>query len=91
MTSQENCLKLIQNVRQDFGKINHLVNAVACFISKGMDATESEWSKVLNVNVVSYSNMAQACVKVMREISHVENCSILHLSSISAHQAQPIR
>ena len=91
VTSQSACFELIDKIREEFGKINHLVNAVACFVSKGISATENDWHQVLNVNVISYSNMSQACFPQMKKISHVENCSILHLSSTSAHQAQPVR
>ena len=35
--------------------------------------------------------MAQACYQEMKKISRIENCSIVNLSSISAHQAQPDR
>ena len=45
----------------------------------------------MSVNVASYSHMAQACFAAMQPISLVENCSILNVSSISAHQAQPDR
>ena len=91
VTSQSACFELMEKISQELGKINHLVNAVACFVSKGISATEKDWQQVLNVNVVSYSNMSQACFPQMKKISHVENCSILHLSSTSAHQAQPVR
>ena len=33
----------------------------------------------------------QACYQYMKIISHAENCSIVNISSISAHQAQPNR
>ena len=43
------------------------------------------------VNVASFSHMAQACYQEMKKISKSENCSIVNVSSISAHQTQPVR
>ena len=43
VTSQSACFELIDKIREEFGKINHLVNAVACFVSKGISA------KMLNI------------------------------------------
>ena len=34
VTLKSNCAQLVEEITRDFGKINHLVNAVACFISK---------------------------------------------------------
>ena len=33
----------------------------------------------------------QACYSEMKKVSQEENCSIVNISSISAHQAQPNR
>lgn len=58
---------------------------------QGLNATEEDWNKTMSVNVAGYSHMAQACYEEMKKISLKENCSILNTSSISAHQAQPVR
>lgn len=88
VSSKEVCFQTVKIISEDFQKINHLINAVAFFGSKGLEANEKDWEKTMSVNVFSYSHMAQACFQEMKKISKVENCSILNLSSISAHQVQ---
>ena len=58
---------------------------------QGLDATKDDWDKTMSVNVAGFSHMAQACYAEMKKISLTENCSILNISSISAHQTQPDR
>ena len=45
----------------------------------------------LQVNVAGTSFMVQAAVEQMQGHSLKENCSVVNLSSISAHQTQPNR
>ena len=45
----------------------------------------------LQVNVAGSSFMVQAAVEQMQGHSLKENCSVVNLSSISAHQTQPNR
>ena len=91
VSSRDRCFQTVASVISDFGKINHLVNGVAYFGSKGLTATEVDWNKTMSVNVAGFSHMAQACHQHMKKISQTENCSIVNLSSISAHQVQPDR
>ena len=48
-------------------------------------------SMFLQVNVAGTSFMVQAAVEQMQGQSLKENCSVVNLSSISAHQTQPNR
>jgi len=91
VSNREACFKVVQQIANELGKVNHLVNAVAYFGSKGLDATKDDWDKTMSVNVAGFSHMAQACYAEMKKISLTENCSILNISSISAHQTQPDR
>ena len=43
------------------------------------------------VNVAGSCFMVQAVTEKMREYSERENCSVVNISSISAHQTQPNR
>eukprot|EP00092_Neocalanus_flemingeri_P005367 GFUD01005783.1.p1 GENE.GFUD01005783.1~~GFUD01005783.1.p1 ORF type:complete len:163 (+),score=45.77 GFUD01005783.1:414-902(+) len=45
----------------------------------------------MSVNVMGCSFMVQAVVDQMKNYSARENCSVVNLSSISAHQTQPNR
>ena len=41
------------------GRINYLVNSVAYFGSKLLNATSAGWNKSFTVNVKGYANMVQ--------------------------------
>ena len=45
----------------------------------------------IRVNVAGSSFMVQAVVERMKQYSMTENCSVVNISSISAHQTQPNR
>ena len=56
---RSNCFSIVNEIVKEFGKINHLVNCVAYFGSRGLNATEEDWNKTMTVNVTSFSHMAQ--------------------------------
>jgi len=78
-------------ISRDLGDIRHLVNCVAYFGSESLKATEDDWEKTMKVNVMGASFMVQAAVEQMKEHSIRMNCSVVNVSSISAHRAQPNR
>ena len=45
----------------------------------------------VRVNVAGSCFMVQAVVEKMKTYSEKENCSVVNISSISAHQTQPNR
>jgi len=91
VSSRAACFAAVAAVVADFGKVHHLVNCVAYFGSQSLEATESDWQKTMSVNVMGSSFMVQAVVEQMKNYSLSENCSVVNLSSISAHQTQPNR
>lgn len=91
VSSRTACRTAVSAVAANFGKVNHLVNCVAYFGSQSLEATESDWQKTMSVNVMGSSFMVQAVVEQMKNYSAKENCSVVNLSSISAHQTQPNR
>ncbi len=67
--------------------LHYLVNCAAYFGLKGPKTVEKEdWEKSLNVNVVGYSNMVQACYPYMSKLPGDK--AIVNLSSGSGHRAQ---
>ena len=76
---------------KDLGSLHHLVNCVAYFGSESLEATEDDWITTMKVNVMASGFMVAASVEVMKDYSTRENCSVVNLSSISAHQTQPNR
>ena len=91
VSSRDACFAAVAQVVADFGKVHHLVNCVAYFGSQSLLATETDWQKTLSVNVMGSSFMVQAVVEQMKNYSLTENCSVVNMSSISAHQTQPNR
>ncbi|XP_064608848.1 2,5-dichloro-2,5-cyclohexadiene-1,4-diol dehydrogenase-like isoform X3 [Liolophura sinensis] len=68
--------------------IHCLVNSAVYFGSKALASQRSDWEKTMSVNVIGYVNMIQASHSYMKNTG---GSSIVNLSSISAHRAQPIR
>ena len=91
VTSRSECFRVVTDVVSVFGKVHHLVNCVAYFGSESLLATEQDWDRTMRVNVAGSSFMVQAVTQVMQEYSRNENCSVVNISSISAHQTQPNR
>lgn len=91
VSRREECISVVGEVVKHFGAVHHLVNSVAYFGSQSLEATEEDWSKTMAVNVAGTSFMVQAVVGHMKSYSKGCNCSIVNLSSISAHSTQPDR
>ena len=70
-------------------KLHYLVNSVAYFGSKGLNAEKEDWDKSFTVNSVGYANMVQACNPYMKDTAGDK--SIVNIASISGHIAQPNR
>ena len=68
------------------GAINFLVNCAASFIAAGRDATKRDWDQALGVNIRGCASSVSVVSRHMPPGS-----SIVNLSSISAHIAQPNR
>jgi NAD(P)-dependent dehydrogenase (short-subunit alcohol dehydrogenase family) len=68
------------------GRVDHLVNSAVNFLNAGMSATREQWERVLAVNVIGPSLLT---AKVARHMG--SGSTIVNVSSISAHVAQPDR
>jgi len=88
MAEEAFCHSLVEQALSRWGKINYLVNNAFSFLAKGMDATRDQWLHVMNVGPIGYATMVAAVVEPMRAQG---GGSIVNLSSISAHIAQPNR
>jgi len=91
VAKRDQCFRVVDEVVSHFGAVHTLVNSVAYFGSASLEATESDWSKTMSVNVMGTSFMVQAVTRHMKEYPKGSNCSVVNLSSISAHQTQPNR
>lgn len=71
---------------EEWGEIHHLVNSAASFVAEGLAATRQDWETSLGVNVAS------SALLTARVSGHMPpGGSVVNISSISAHVAQPER
>ncbi|XP_039265922.2 dihydroanticapsin 7-dehydrogenase-like [Styela clava] len=87
VVQKSSCVDAAKKIADDNGgTVHHLVNTVAYFCNKALEAEYDDWRKSFDVNVAGFANMVQACFPFMSKGS-----SIVNLSSISAVRAQPNR
>lgn len=82
------CRRLVDAAQEKWGKINFLVNNAFSFIAKGLDATREDWLRMMSVGPIGYATMVRNTLEPMKQQG---GGSIVNLSSISAHIAQPNR
>jgi len=82
------CSQLAEKALKKWGRIDFLVNNAFSFIAKGLDATRQDWLRMMTVGPIGYATMAQCVVDSMKKQG---GGSIVNMSSISAHIAQPNR
>lgn len=68
-----------------FGGIHILVNDAAAFVLKGFNASVEDWQKSVGVNIIGTALVTKYAVEHMKK----QGGSIVLLSSMSAHIAQP--
>lgn len=88
MAGEEFCKTIVHNAVEKWGKLHCLVNNAFSFIAKGEEATREDWRRVFDVGPIGYATMAQLCAPHFRTAG---SGSIVNMSSISAHIAQPNR
>ena len=88
MAEEAFCRRLVDEALLKWGGINFLVNNAFSFTAKGIDATRADWLRTMNVGPIGYATMGQLVIEPMKQQG---GGSIVNLSSISAHIAQPGR
>lgn len=80
---------LIGRVVDHYGGLDILVNNAATNPHFGpfLTAEESQWDKILDVNVKGYFRLAQACVPLMRERG---GGKIINMASVAGLEPQPM-
>ncbi|AEV85070.1 short-chain dehydrogenase [Actinoplanes sp. SE50] len=69
-----------------WGGISYLASCAVSFVAAGVDATQEQWDRVLQVNVRGTAMVLAACVPYM-----LPGSAAVNTASISAHVAQPDR
>jgi NAD(P)-dependent dehydrogenase (short-subunit alcohol dehydrogenase family) len=77
---------LLAGIKEKSGQFHHLVNSAVNFVAAGVDATESDWEAAFAVNVTAASLLT---AKFSRDVGG--DGTVVNISSISAHAAQPNR
>jgi NAD(P)-dependent dehydrogenase (short-subunit alcohol dehydrogenase family) len=86
ISKEEDCKKITEEAVKRYGQVNVLVNNAAIFILKGFSATKEEWMKSFEVNVIGHAMTTKYAIE---ELKKQKRSSIVNVSSISAHIAQP--
>ncbi|MEA5454206.1 SDR family oxidoreductase [Sinomonas sp. JGH33] len=76
---------LAETLRQDYGRLDVLVNLACSYLDDGAHSDRADWLSSLNVNVVSAVMVARAVRELLTESGHG---SIVNFTSISSSVAQ---
>jgi len=76
----------VASIAARWGGIDHLVNSAVNFVAKGLTATREQWEAALDVNVIGSALLTARAARDMRP-----GATVVNISSISAHSAQPER
>lgn len=88
MSEESFCHELVAFACKEMGGVDLLVNNAFSFIAEGLNATRDQWMRSFTVGPLGFSTMIQTCTPPMKKAG---GGSVVNLSSISAHIAQPNR
>jgi len=86
ITDDEHVDSAFSAMSESHGPLHHLVNSAVNFVAAGADATRQDWETAFGVNVISASILTAKFADRAGDAATVVN-----VSSISAHAAQPNR
>jgi dihydroanticapsin dehydrogenase len=86
VTCEESVQAMVTRVLEELGGIDILVNNAAVFVMRGIDASDEEWRRSLEVNVLGTARVSRAVVPVMQAAGRG---AIVNLGSVSSFLAQP--
>ncbi|WP_059170900.1 SDR family NAD(P)-dependent oxidoreductase [Bacillus sp. FJAT-27445] len=86
VTKREDALRAVGHVKEEWGKIDILINNAGMNIrSKALDVTDEEWERIMDTNLKSAFMMAQETGKVMKEQD--TGGRIISVASVAGHVA----
>ena len=83
---EDSVREMVSRVVEELGGIDILVNNAAVFVMRGIDASDEEWRRSLEVNVLGAARVSRAVVPLMQAAGRG---AIVNLGSISSFLAQP--
>ena len=88
MGDEEFCKATVKETVSKYGGVDFLVNNAFPFTAKAMDASREDWIHTMECGPVAYATMI---ANVAPEMKKRGKGSVVCISSISAHIAQPLR
>lgn len=88
MSKEEFCVEQVAFAVEKLGGVDFLINNAFSFVAAGLEATREEWERSMVVGPMGFAKMIQEVAKPMKAAG---GGSIVNISSISAHIAQPGR
>jgi len=80
LSHEEEIISTIQKITKDYNSIDVLVNNAAIFIMKGIDASEEDWKKMNQINIIGLSLITKHLLPLL---INCKKGSIINISSIS--------
>lgn len=87
MSLEEDIVNAVTFAKNKFGCIDILVNNIGLFNGEGLQATEEEWHKCFQVNVVSHALCIKHCVPDLAISGHGTVVNIASISGIIAQES----
>jgi len=85
VSSEEQIVEAIKTIKQDFGKIDILINNAGVFFTSPLtETTKDRWEHLMSINVTGYYLMAKHVFPLMKKGS-----KIINISSVAGHHAFP--
>jgi len=78
--------RLVADAYDAFGRVDILINNAAIFVLKGFEATEQEFRRSLDVNVIGTALVTKYAIEPMKQSG---GGAIVNLASVSSWVAQP--
>src|SRR5262245_20081835 len=86
ISSEADAKHVCDETVKTFGRLVILVNNGAVFIMKGLEATVSDWQRMLSVNIMGTALMSRFASEYMKQVG---GGAIVNIGSISSFVAQP--
>lgn len=77
--------QMIETASSDSGALDVLVNNAAVFLLSGLEATDEDWRRTLDVNLLAPAQIVQRAAPALRRSSHA---AVVNIASIAGHVSQ---
>lgn len=88
IADEEFLVRAVQAAVEHFGGIDFLVTAAVSFADPALDASWTDWRRIMDVNVISVARLISLTAPQMRQQG---GGAVVIVSSISGHRSQPNR